>query len=72
MELKCPYCKSDLTEGHINCGRFGFRWFNKNLNFIEKYTVFGGELLCAYEKIKSYRCKNCNKIIIDFNERENI
>ncbi len=40
MKLKCPYCKSDLIEGFINSGRYSFKWHNKDVNFIEKYTVY--------------------------------
>ena len=70
MELKCPYCKSDLIQGFIDSGRYSFKWHNKELTIIEKCTVFGGEVLSCSDKIKSYRCKNCNKIIVDLNEIE--
>lgn len=68
MELKCPYCKSELIEGFTDSGKISFKWHDKNMNIIEKYTVFGGEELSYSSKIKSYKCKNCNKIIIDLNE----
>ncbi|NMB27789.1 MAG: hypothetical protein GX987_07055 [Tissierellia bacterium] len=67
-KLKCPYCKSDLIEGFINSGRYSFKWHNKDVNFIEKYTVFGGEVLSENTIIKCFRCKDCNKVIIDLNE----
>lgn len=70
MELKCPYCNSDLIEGFIDSPKCSLRWHNKNAGFFEKYTVFGGEVLCNHNSdlIKCYRCKNCNKLIIDLNE----
>lgn len=70
MMLKCPYCKCDLIEGFIDNGRFSLRWHDKDAGFLEKNSVFGGETLCnnASNVIKCYRCKNCNKIIIDLNE----
>lgn len=70
MELKCPYCNSDLIEGFIDSPMTSLRWHNKNAGFFEKYTVFGGEVLCNHNSdfIKCYRCKNCNKLIIDLNE----
>jgi len=71
MELECPYCKSDLIEGYIDSGRYVFKWHNNDMKLIEKITVFGGETLSVNPRIKSYRCKNCNKIIVDLNELEN-
>jgi len=70
MDLKCPYCQSDLIEGFIDSPRCSLRWHNKDVGFIEKHTIFGGETLCNHisELIKCYRCKSCNKIIIDLNE----
>lgn len=68
MKLKCPYCNTDLIEGFIEGGRYSFKWHNKDMNFIEKYTVFGGEVLYGDRLVKCFRCKNCNKIIIDLNE----
>lgn len=68
MELECPYCKTKLVKGFINSGRYSFKWHDENLNLIEKYTVFGGEVLSDNTQIKCYRCKNCNKIIIDLDE----
>lgn len=68
MKLECPYCKSDLIEGFIDSGRYSFKWHEKNMSLIEKITVFGGEVLSENPKVKCFRCKNCNKIIIDLNE----
>lgn len=71
MNLECPYCKAKLIEGFIDSGKYFFKWHNKNLNLLEKLTVFGGEILSGnpeFGLIKSYRCKNCNKIIIDLDE----
>lgn len=69
--LKCPYCKCDLLEGFIDVPKCSLRWHNNDAGFLEKYTVFGGEILCNNAGfIKCYRCKNCNKLIIDLNELE--
>ncbi len=65
MELVCPYCSSNLIQGFIDSGRYSFKWHNEEMKIIEKYTVLGGEVLSYKSKIKSYRCNNCNKIIID-------
>lgn len=72
MILKCPYCKCDLIEGFIDSPKCSLRWCNENAGFLEKYTIFGGETLYNNNSplIKCYRCKNCNKIIIDLNELE--
>ena len=69
MELKCPYCESDLIEGFIDAPRCVFRWINKDDGFLE-FSIFGGETLCNNTPpfLKCCRCKNCNKIIIDLNE----
>lgn len=68
MKLKCPYCNSNLIEGYIDGGRYSFKWHNKDMNFFEKYTMFGGEILSENPRGKCFRCKDCNKIIIDLNE----
>jgi hypothetical protein len=71
LKLKCPYCNCDLIEGFIDSPQCSLRWHSKDAKFLEKYTVFGGEVLCNNNLfIKCYRCKNCNKIIIDINELE--
>ncbi|WP_442870164.1 PF20097 family protein [Anaerosolibacter sp.] len=38
------------------------------MSLFEKYTVFGGEFISENPKVSCYRCKNCNKIIIDLDE----
>ena len=68
MNLECPYCKSEMVQGFIDSGRYSFKWHNEELSIIEKYTVFGGEVLSYDSQIASCRCKNCNKTIIDLNE----
>ncbi len=65
MKLVCPYCSSKLIQGFIDSGRYSFKWHSKEQNLIERYTVLGGEVLSYKSKITSYRCNNCNKIIID-------
>ena len=72
MVLKCPYCECDLIDGFIDTPKFSLRWHNENVGVFEKYTAFGGETLCNNNSplIKCYRCKSCNKIIIDLNELE--
>lgn len=37
------------------------------MGLLEKVTAFGGEVLSHDLMIQCYRCKNCNKIIIDLN-----
>nr|WP_300005423.1 PF20097 family protein [Tissierella sp.] len=65
MELKCPYCNSDLIEGYIDSGRYSFKWHDKEMGFVERHTVFGGEVLSNKSRIDCLRCEKCNKIIID-------
>ncbi|MCC5912645.1 MAG: hypothetical protein JJT76_19685 [Clostridiaceae bacterium] len=68
MKLKCPYCNSDLIEGYIDGGKYSLKWRDKDINFFQKHTTFGGEVLSEDPMAKCFRCKNCNKIIIDLNE----
>lgn len=68
MKLECPYCKNELTKGFIDSGRYSFKWHDENMGLLEKVTVFGGEVLSANARVKCYRCKNCNKIIIDLDD----
>ena len=51
MELVCPYCNSSLIQGFIDSGRYSFKWHNNKSNIIEKYTVFGGEVLSHKSRI---------------------
>ncbi|MCY6372208.1 PF20097 family protein [Clostridium ganghwense] len=68
MKLECPYCKGDLIKGFIDSGLHSLKWHNENMGLLEKVTVFGGEVLSDCIRVKCYRRKNCNKIIIDLNE----
>ncbi|MCT4619105.1 MAG: PF20097 family protein [Marinisporobacter sp.] len=68
MKLECPYCKNELIKGFIYSGRYSFKWHDENAGLLERVTVFGGEVLSDNIKVICYRCKNCNKIIIDLNE----
>ncbi|SNS99025.1 hypothetical protein SAMN05446037_10322 [Anaerovirgula multivorans] len=65
MDLNCPYCNNELIEGFIRGGRYTFKWYTENMSFIAKHTEFGGEIISENPKVKCYRCKSCNKIIID-------
>ncbi len=40
--MEYPYCNSDLIEGFIDSGRYSFKWHEKDMNLIERITVFGG------------------------------
>jgi DNA-directed RNA polymerase subunit RPC12/RpoP len=68
MKIECPYCKTELIKGFIDSGRYAFKWHNEDMDLFEKITVFGGEVISRKSRIKSYRCKNCKKIIIDLDE----
>jgi len=68
MKSECPYCKNELIKGFIRSGKYSFKWHDKNIGLLEKATVFGGEVLSNNTLVKCYRCKNCNKIIIDLDK----
>lgn len=71
MKLECPYCKGQLAKGFIgNFHNCSFRWYEEKLKFLEQLTAFGGEKLSTTIKLESYRCRDCNKIIIDLDEIE--
>lgn len=65
MSLVCPYCKSKMLKGFLKSGRYNFKWHDENAGFIEKNTIFGGEIISNMNLVSAYRCKGCNKIIID-------
>ena len=67
MKLECPYCKAQLTEGFIYGGRYSFKWYSEDMSFIAKNIGFGGDVLSENPKVKCFRCKSCNKVIIDLN-----
>lgn len=68
MNELCPYCNNKLTKGYIDGGKFFLRWHNEKMGFLEKHTIFGGEILSESNLVESYRCKTCNKIIIDLDQ----
>lgn len=68
MDNVCPYCNNELVKGFVDGGKFFFRWHDEKMGFFEKNTIFGGEVLSESNLIKSYRCRICNKIIINLNE----
>lgn len=68
MQLECPYCKNGLRKGFIEAWKAHLKWKYENTNLFEKYTELGGEFLNNSSRISGYRCKNCNKIIIDLDE----
>ncbi|SKC41509.1 PF20097 family protein [Maledivibacter halophilus] len=68
MKLECPYCEGNLIKGFIGNFHYGnLKWYDDNLNLLNKFTVFGGKTLkqTMNSKVECYTCKDCNKIIID-------
>ncbi|MCT4619861.1 MAG: PF20097 family protein [Marinisporobacter sp.] len=68
MKLEYPYCKNELIKGFFYSGGCSFKWHDENAGLLERTIGFGGEIVSHNEKVICYRCKNCNKIIIDLNE----
>lgn len=68
MDNICPYCGNELLKGFIDGGKYCFKWHDENMSFLEKHTIFGGEILSDNNIVICYRCKICNRIIINLDE----
>jgi hypothetical protein len=68
MELKCPYCQAELIEGFMYAGKYSFKWYTEDMSIMAKYFGFGGDVLSDNPKVICYRCKECNKLIVDLNK----
>ena len=67
--MHCPYCGEEMLPGYVQC-RDGVYWSSKKRP-VAALPVFGGEsspfggALAAAQ-----RCVKCQKIIIDYSEKE--
>ncbi|CAH2214882.1 PF20097 family protein [Tepidibacter aestuarii] len=68
MKIERPYCKSELIQGFFHSGKYGFMWHDEDEKWWQKLSIFGGETLKEYGRVKCHRCKSCNRIIIDLED----
>lgn len=75
--MNCPYCNKKLISGFIYGGGYGVRkgiiWLPENIEPTLEAWVFESEKLnknnfLSEAKVKSYKCSNCRKIIIDLDD----
>lgn len=78
MSKKCPYCNSELELGYIQC-RDGITWSKKkrlvaalpSFNSSSVVLAKGGGMLSG-SVVEAYCCKKCKKVIIDYNNLNQI
>ena len=75
--MKCPYCENEMLSGYIQC-RDGVYWAEKirpvaavpvlSGNMINLEGEAGGGAFGGHAAV-AYRCRNCKKVIIDYDKR---
>lgn len=66
MEMKCPYCNSEMEKGEINQDRYALKWKSEKKG--AKSVKLTSMLTQTY--VDACLCRNCNKIIIDVDSVE--
>ena len=61
MEMKCPYCNSEMEKGE-----YALKWKSEKKG--AKSVKLTSMLTQTY--VDAYLCRNCNKIIIDVDSVE--
>ncbi|WXR62641.1 PF20097 family protein [Peptostreptococcaceae bacterium AGR-M142] len=73
--MECPYCKNMMESGVIQGERGDLNWYSDKdtTNSFFRSMGFGGQKISTTNfmspKIKSYRCTECKKIIIDLDKK---
>jgi len=73
--MDCPYCRHTLEPGFIYGDRYKMKWLVETKKLFLGIFAWGSQSiqyqtrgLFSRPKIKSYKCSNCNKMIIDLND----
>ena len=69
--MDCPYCKKEMTEGYIPPKSSIINWNpadEKQGLFIFSGPSKNGVVITYSKKRTAYLCRDCNKMIIDFNK----
>lgn len=69
--MDCPYCGKEMISGYIatdGSNRLG--WITKfHKSIIKQVFRTDYETFCKdWSHVKTHRCENCNKMIIDLND----
>ena len=72
----CPNCNQEMEKGYIQC-RDGIYWTPKKQLVAALSSLGIGAIKIGQDRglssnsiAEAYHCKNCKKVIIDYNERE--
>lgn len=72
--MKCPYCKSEMIHGYLNCGITLWSERKHKISLLpdgkEKYTLRLGTPMLNPHHVESTFCPKCKKIIIDTSNYE--
>lgn len=73
--MECPYCNGEMIKGYIYGDNYKMKWLPEDKGLFLGIWAKGGIGLgevgwVGRPKIKSYMCKNCNKIIIDVEQNK--
>lgn len=71
--MKCPYCQCEMEQGYIQ-SRDGLAWTKKE-HFVIAFAPYTSDSLQIGNRrdgksAEAYLCKNCKKILIDYQENE--
>lgn len=67
--MKCPYCNTEMAEGILQSHRYLLWAISKHkLSYRPKNgEVLLDEKMVGDVTVKAYICKDCKKIIVDYN-----
>ena len=76
--MECPYCKKEMTKGYLYGEMCELQWLpsDRKPSFPNsRYKIMGSLGLKSSPHssracVKAYKCKECNKLIIDTNDTE--
>ena len=78
--MKCPYCNTDMELGRLD-SPWPIVWENgKGRQFLKHLKVPKGAIVLSRNdikslivgyKVKSYLCRSCKKVIVDYSNHDN-
>lgn len=69
-KILCQFCEKEMEPGVIYCDRYALKWVSSREDKGIPSTFKGIKLTNFIDKpyVDAYMCKNCKKVLIDFNE----
>lgn len=68
-KVKCPYCNNEMVKGVVEAGRAPLKWIEDGgkIGLANRIAIAVDEkhIIAQGRNIESYKCKACNKIVIN-------